>query len=101
VLTPYATGQVVVEQKGTYKSFTPAALAATTAWKARDKVTKSAVAITSVTANATIKGFTFVVAPTPNTVEVQTVNPAALAVLNIGSATAGGFESDGWCSLGE
>ncbi len=106
VLTPYATGKVIVEQKGTYKNLYDTttyrtALAAPSAWMARDKVTKASVTITSVTADATIKGFTFVVGVTPNTVEVQTVDPTALAALNIGSATAGGFESDGWCSLGE
>ena len=106
VLSPYSTGKVIVEEKGTYKNLFDrttirTALASTSAWVARDSVTKAAVSITSVTADTTIKGFTFVTAVSPNPIEVQTVDPTALAALNIGSATAGGFESDGWCSLGE
>lgn len=103
-LSSPALNVVVVEEKGTMTNLFDkyaSVLSKAANWEARDAVTKTAITISTVVTNATHKGFTFTYPSNPNPVEVRTVSPEALAVSFMGSATAGGYESDGWCRLGE
>ena len=104
VLSSPALNVVVVEEKGTmtnlYDKF-GSVLSQKSNWEARDAVTKVAITLTTVTTSPAHKGFAFTYPSNPNPVEVRTVDPEALATSFMGSATAGGYESDGWCRLGE
>ncbi len=104
VLSSPALNVVVVEEKGTMTNLFDkyaSVLSQASNWEARDAVTKGAITISTVVTNAAHKGFTFTYPSNPNPVEVRTVDPESLATSFMGSATAGGYESDGWCSLGE
>lgn len=75
------------------------ALAVVGAWEMKNAITGAVVPITSVVKNPTYKGWTILPNATP--CDIKTVNPAALAALNVGSTTSGGFETEGGVRLGE
>ena len=74
-------------------------LATPSAWICTDALTGQIVTPTSVTVSATNKGWTF--AGLTGLVDVKLVDPTALAALNVGSTTSGGYETEGGVRLGE
>jgi hypothetical protein len=75
------------------------ALAVPAAWKAIEPLTGAVLAITTVTKNPTLKAWNIDHAGAQ--ADVTLASPEALAALNVGSATAGGFEAEQSVRLGE
>jgi len=76
------------------------ALAVTGAWKATNAVTGAAIAVSTVVKDIVNKGWTITLA-TVTAADITLADPAALAALNVGSSTAGGYETEGGVRLGE
>lgn len=75
-------------------------LAVVGAWTLKNNVTGAAVTVTSVTKDEARKGWVLAYTNV-NPVTAYLAAPAALAALNVGSATSGGFEAESGVSLGE
>lgn len=102
-LSSPAAGVVVaktmISKENLYDSYADA-LAVVGAWKAIDAISGAALTVSAVTKNTTYKGWNITF--TGGTVaDIALANPAALAALNVGSSTAGGYETEGGVRLGE
>ena len=76
-------------------------LAVVGAWVATDSLTGRAIAISGVAKNTTYKGWTITHAAATGDTIITLASPDVLAGLNVGSATAGGYEAESGVSLGE
>ena len=93
------TAHVTATDENLYDDYADA-LAAVGAWVVTDTITGAVVTPSGVTKNATYKGWNLAYTNS-NPVLVQLANPTALAVLLVGSVTAGGYESESGVTLGE
>lgn len=90
---------VAIDNSDLYDSYADA-LAVVGAWKGVNAINGAAVAITAVVKNPTYKGWTLTITGNP-VCDVTLADPAALAAINVGSSTAGGYETEGGVRLGE
>jgi hypothetical protein len=89
----------MITKSDLYDSYADA-LAVTGAWKATNAVTGAVIAVSTVVKSATYKGWTITLA-TVTAADITLVDPTALAAINVGSTTAGGYETEGGVRLGE
>lgn len=91
--------QAAISKEDLYDKYADA-LAVTGAWKATNALTGAIIAVSTVVKSAANKGWTITLA-TVTAADITLADPAALAALNVGSSTAGGYESEGGVRLGE
>jgi len=91
--------KTMIGKEDLYDSYSDA-LAVTGAWKAVNAVTGAAIAVSTVVKSVANKGWTITLA-TVTAADITLVDPTALAALNVGSTTAGGYETEGGVRLGE
>lgn len=91
--------KTMVGKEDLYDSYADA-LKVTGAWKATNATTGAAIAVSAVEKSVANKGWTITLA-TVTAADITLADPAALAALNVGSSTAGGYETEGGVRLGE